>query len=557
MQRSSQNAFHAVMVRSTVLRARAPDPPGRPAVRATASRRVRLRPRGTRGARRCRCRCRGTRPRARRCTRRGTPGSPRSSRRGRARARSAGARRRTRRRAVSRPSFDAGSCPVDSATVAPIAMHRRSRDLRDAALPACRHAAEAPTRIPRIADAGRRIPPARGLPLVCRGRVHGTHDGAISARRRFVLLLLTLAIVASNVTGGVATAVEPPDLAVQPADPAPAQLQQLVAPIALYPDELVAQVLAAATYPDQVVEADRWLEQHHDLQGDRLAREVDAQPWDPSVKALVQFPSVLANMDKNLSWTSALGDAYVNDQQNVMDAIQTMRRRAHDAGNLRTTSQQNVVEQGSQLAIESANPQVVYVPQYDPWLVYGPPLVAWPGWYAYPGLFIAEPGIAFCIGSGIGFFGCFGWVWGHWGCDWGHRTVVFNDNIYVSRSRTFANRRTFAREPADVGRGARGFGASRGAGAGHPTGGFARGGGNHTLGSYHGPGGSHPTAGFGGGGMHGFAAPGSAPEGRWGAFSGFDHGGTTRGLSQRGFSSSGGFHGGGSHGGPHGGGGHR
>src|SRR6058998_1492936 len=95
----------------------------------------------------------------------------------------------------------------------------------------------------------------------------------------------------------------------------PEQLQQLVAPIALYPDALVAQILAAATYPDQIVEADRWLEQHRDLKGEELGKEADKQPWDPSVKALVEFPSVLANMDKNLSWPSSLGDAYVNQEQ--------------------------------------------------------------------------------------------------------------------------------------------------------------------------------------------------------------------------------------------------
>ena len=377
--------------------------------------------------------------------------------------------------------------------------------------------------------------------------------------RRYLSLLLALSMVAANVPGGLTSARAELTPAVQPADPTSADLQQLVAPIALYPDQLVAQVLAAATYPDQVVEADRWLQEQHGLQGEQLARQVDAQPWDPSVKALVQFPSVLANMDKNLSWTSALGDAYVNHQQDVMDAIQTMRRRAHDAGNLKTTSEQKVVEDGSEVAIEPANPQVVYVPQYDPWLVYGPPVVAWPGWYPYPGLFIAEPGIVFGVGLGIGFLGGFGWGWGHWGCDWGHRTVVFNHNTFVSHSRTFANRQTFAHERGDLGRGARGFGSFHGArdgGArdGRAPGGFGRAGGDRTLGSYHGPGGSRPTAGFGGG-EHAFSVPRSAPEGHWGAFSGFDHGGATRGLSQRGSSSFGGFHGGGFGGGFHGGGG--
>jgi len=381
-------------------------------------------------------------------------------------------------------------------------------------------------------------------------------------RRRYLSLLLTLALVMGNVPTGVAYAVEEPApaTAVQPAEPTPAQLQELVAPIALYPDELVAQVLAAATYPEQIVEADRWVEQHHGLQQAELAKEVDAQPWDASVKALTQYPSVLANMDKNLSWTSALGDAYVNHQPEVMDAVQVMRRRARDAGNLQTTSQQKVVEQDSQIQIAPANPEIVYVPAYDPWIVYGPPLVAWPGWYPYPGLFIAEPGIVFGIGFGIGFFGGFGWGWGHWGCDWGHRTVVFNHNTYVSHSRTFTNRQTFARQRAGFARGAGAPGAFRGRGDAHASGGFARGGGAHTLGSAHGPGSAHApvgsrgTAGFRGGETHAFAAPRSAPEGRWGAFSGYDHGGATRSLSQRGFSSSGGFHGGGFGGGSHGGG---
>ena len=146
----------------------------------------------------------------------------------------------------------------------------------------------------------------------------------------------------------------------QAAQQTPAQLQQLVAPIALYPDALVAQILAAATYPDQIVEADRWLQQHADLKGAQLGQEVDKQPWDPSVKALVEFPSVLANMDKNLSWTSSLGDAYVNQQQEVMNAVQVMRDRAQKAGNLKSSSQEKVSNQGQTIVIEPADPEVVY-----------------------------------------------------------------------------------------------------------------------------------------------------------------------------------------------------
>ena len=166
----------------------------------------------------------------------------------------------------------------------------------------------------------------------------------------------------------------------------PEQMQQLVAPIALYPDSLVAQILAASTFPEQVVEADRWVQAHPDLKGDDLAQAVDQQPWDPSVKALTAFPSVLGNMDKNLSWTSSLGDAYYNQQQDVADAIQEMRQKAQEAGNLKDTPQQTVTTQGSTVVIEPANPEVVYVPAYDPWLVYGDPLAAWPGWYPYPGI---------------------------------------------------------------------------------------------------------------------------------------------------------------------------
>ena len=198
----------------------------------------------------------------------------------------------------------------------------------------------------------------------------------------------------------------------------PEQLQQLVAPIALYPDSLVAQILAASTFPEQVVEADRWVQAHPDLKGDALGQAVDQQPWDPSVKALAAFPSVLGNMDKNLSWTSSLGDAYYNQQQDVMDAVQVMRQRAQQAGNLKTTPQQTVTTQGSTIVIQPASPDVVYVPAYDPWLVYGDPIVAWPGWYPYPGIWYGGPYLSFGVGFGIGFFGGFGWGWPHWGFNW-------------------------------------------------------------------------------------------------------------------------------------------
>jgi hypothetical protein len=305
----------------------------------------------------------------------------------------------------------------------------------------------------------------------------------------------------------------------------PDQLQQLVAPIALYPDSLVAQVLAASTFPEQVVEADRWVQAHPDLKGTDLGTAVDQQAWDPSVKALTAFPSVLGNMDKNLSWTSSLGDAYYNQQQDVMNAVQVMRKKAQEAGNLKSTPQQVVKDQDSDIEIEPADPDVVYVPAYDPWDVYGYPVVAWPGWYAYPGIWFGGPYLSFGVGFGIGWWGGFGWGWGHWGFDWHNHYAVFDHGRYYSGSRTFYNRGAYAR-----------------GGFAH-GGGFARGGG------------ARPFDGDRGA-ARGYAAPHGQSGVRSGAFSGYDHGGQTRSFSSRGSASfgGGGFHGGG---GGHGGGGRR
>src|ERR1700683_5275499 len=231
----------------------------------------------------------------------------------------------------------------------------------------------------------------------------------------------------------------------QPATPGyttqtPDQLDQLVAPIALYPDSLVAQILAASTFPAEVVEADRWLQANPDLKGDDLAKAVDQQTWDPSVKALCAFPTVLGNMDKNISWTSSLGDAYYNQEQQVMDAIQVMRQKAQAAGNLKSTPQQVVQDQDNNVVIQPAQPDVVYVPAYDPWLVYGYPIAPWPYWYPYPGIWFGGPYLSFGVGFGIGWFGGFGWGWNHWGFYWHNRAVIYNHNRYYSRSTTFYNR---------------------------------------------------------------------------------------------------------------------
>ncbi|MGB7681130.1 MAG: DUF3300 domain-containing protein [Candidatus Acidiferrales bacterium] len=328
----------------------------------------------------------------------------------------------------------------------------------------------------------------------------------------------------------------------------PEQLQQLVAPIALYPDSLVAQILAASTFPDQVVEADRWVQAHPDLKGDGLGQAVDQQSWDPSVKALAAFPTVLGNMDKNLSWTSSLGDAYYNQQQDVMDAVQVMREQAEKAGNLKTTPQQNVEAQGSTIVIEPADPDVVYVPAYDPWLIYGYPIVAWPGWYPYPGIWYDGPYLSFGLGFGIGFFGGFGWGWGNWGFDWHNHYAIYNHNRYYSRSNTFYNRSNYYR-----GGGERGVAANVQRGVSGNRSGYAE----RSGGVYNRPGGT--TRPFGGDtrAARGYAEPRGQSGVRSGAFSGYEHGGQTRSFSSRGSASFGGGGSRGSGGGSHGGGGGR
>ena len=197
------------------------------------------------------------------------------------------------------------------------------------------------------------------------------------------------------------------------ADSAPmsaSELQALVAPIALYPDPLVAQVLSAATFPDQVAVANYWLQQNRALSGQALIEAVDKQTWDASVKALTQFPSVLDNMAKNLTWTSSLGEAYHNQPSEVMAAIQTLRARAKAAGNLKSGPQITVTQQSPQtITIEPANPQVVYVPQYNPAAIYGTPYVT-PGYTA--GNLAAGSLLGFGAGVAVGSLaggGCCGW----------------------------------------------------------------------------------------------------------------------------------------------------
>jgi uncharacterized membrane protein YgcG len=215
------------------------------------------------------------------------------------------------------------------------------------------------------------------------------------------------------------------------------ELQSLVAPIALYPDALVAQALTAATFPDQIAIADYWIQQNKSLTGSALLQAVDKQSWDPSVKALTEFPSVLENMAKNLSWTSALGEAYHNQQADVMAAIQTLRAKAKAAGNLKTTSQVTVVQQSPQvIVIQPTNPQVVYVPEYNPAVVYGYPYVV-PAYTYTPGAVVAAGIIGFGAGIAVGAMmsgGCCGWGYSSWNCGWHGTAVVYHGGAYYGNS---------------------------------------------------------------------------------------------------------------------------
>ena len=214
------------------------------------------------------------------------------------------------------------------------------------------------------------------------------------------------------------------------------ELQQLVAPIALYPDALVAQVLGAATFPDQAAAANGWLLQNKNLTGTALTQAVDKQPWDPSVKALTQFPSVLENLAKNLSWTSALGEAYHMQAAEVMTAVQVLRAKAQAAGNLKSGSQITVVQQAPQvIVIQPTNPQVVYVPQYNPTVVYGYPYVT-PAYVAPP--VAATAVVAFGVGIMVGAMmssSCCVWGYSSWNCGWhGTTTVVYHGGAYYGNN---------------------------------------------------------------------------------------------------------------------------
>jgi hypothetical protein len=233
--------------------------------------------------------------------------------------------------------------------------------------------------------------------------------------------------------GGLLAAQQPPEVPPPSQALTPDQLDDLVAPIALYPDPLLSQILVASTYPLELVEASQWLQRNPGITGPALTQAAQQQNWDPSIQALVLFPDLVKRLNQDVRWTTNLGNAFLSQQGDVMDAVQRMRLKAQQAGKLSSTSQQTVTTTNDSgqtvVQIQPANPQVIYLPEYDPAYIWGPPLYyPYASWY-YPGAYFG-----FGIGIPIGAYFGGGWGgWGGWGWypSWrGHNIIVNNNFIH-------------------------------------------------------------------------------------------------------------------------------
>jgi hypothetical protein len=272
----------------------------------------------------------------------------------------------------------------------------------------------------------------------------------LPARSSRALALAVATCFVLSQAQGQAPAVPPPNT------PAPAaaassaavsqqELDQLLAPIALYPDALVAQILMASTYPLEVVEAARWSKANPGVKDKALEDAMQKQTWDPAVKALTAVPQVLGHMNDNLSWTQKLGDAFLADQKPVMATIQSLRAKAQTAGNLKSTPEQTVktetVENKTVYIIESAKPETVYVPTYNPATVYGSWWYPYPPYSMYPPAYVYPPGIGFATGVIVGAA-----IWGN--CNWGGNNVNVNVNNYNNFNKTNIQNNNFQHNTA-------------------------------------------------------------------------------------------------------------
>jgi hypothetical protein len=258
----------------------------------------------------------------------------------------------------------------------------------------------------------------------------------------FTALAFVLSIVAGAQAPEVTTPPVPEAAAASSAEGAaaqipPEQLDSLVAPIALYPDPLLAQTLAASTYPLEIVQLQQWLEKNPNLKDAALADAVAKQPWDPSVQAMAALPDVVKRLTDDIQWTVDLGNAFLAQRSDVMDAVQRMRKKAQEKGNLKSTAEQKVetqvVESKQVIVVEQANPEVVYVPVYDPVVVYGPPVYPYPPIYYPPPYYYPAGAVAVSFGVGVAMGAFWSGGWG-WGCGWGYSDVNINVNNNFLRS---------------------------------------------------------------------------------------------------------------------------
>ncbi len=269
--------------------------------------------------------------------------------------------------------------------------------------------------------------------------------------RGTLAMLVSLAVVPAGWVQAQTSASAPVAGQSAPAPIPQEKLDSLLAPIALYPDQLLAQALMASTYPLDVVEAARFVRANKDLKGDALDQAVLQKKWDPSVQSLTAFPQVLEMMDNKLEWTQAIGDAFLADSKRVMQTVQSLRQKAEAAGNLKSNEQQKVVKQESVIIIEPAKPEVVYVPTYNPTVVYG-------SWWAptYPPYYYPPPAYYYPAGGAVVAAGLIGFGLGvaaannHWGwsnCNWGGGDI----NVNVNKNNSFVNNNTSFKSNAQSG----------------------------------------------------------------------------------------------------------
>jgi hypothetical protein len=267
--------------------------------------------------------------------------------------------------------------------------------------------------------------------------------GLLIANFRYLLAIIcTITLLPGNVISGMpSTRPEQTALPQAQSTKTPAeQLDSLVAPIALYPDTLLAQALVASTYPLELIQLQQWLARNPGLKDQALADAVEKQSWDPSIQALAGLPDVVKRLADDIQWTTDLGNAFLAQQSDVMDAVQRMRKKAQEKGNLKSTEQQKVetqvVESKSVIVIEQSNPKVMYVPSYDPVVVYGPPVYPYPYYPYYPGYYAAGLAISFGVGVAMG-----AWWGGGWGCGWGNNNININNNNNFNRNSNIGGNR--------------------------------------------------------------------------------------------------------------------